>query len=57
MPLFDGSDPDGWLSKAKRFFKINRMGEREKLDAIMVNMEGEALTWYLYEDDISPFRS
>ena len=34
----------GWVSRAERFFKINQMGEREKLDAVMVNMEGEALT-------------
>ena len=50
MPPFDGSDPDKWLSRAKRFFKFNRMSKMEKMDAIMVNMEGDALAWYLYED-------
>ena len=57
MPFFDGSNPDGWVSRAERFFKINRIGEREKLDAVMVNMEGEALTWYQYEDGRRPFGS
>ena len=23
MPFFNGFDPNGWLSRAKRFFKIN----------------------------------
>ena len=57
MPFVDGFNPDGWVSRAKRFFKINQMGEREKLDTVMVNMEGEALTWYLYEDSCHPFQS
>ena len=42
MPPFDGSDLDGWLSKVERFFKLNRMSETEKMDAVMVNMEGDA---------------
>ena len=50
MPTFDGSDPDGWVSRVERFFTLNRMNEMEKMDSVMVNMEGEALTWYLYED-------
>ena len=57
MPFFDGFDSDGWVSRDERFFKINRMDEREKLDAVMVNMEGKALMWYLYEDGRRPFRS
>ena len=33
------------------------MSEMEKMDAVMVNMEGDALAWYLYEDNRQPFRS
>ena len=46
MPPFDGLDPDEWLSRAKRFFKLNQMSEMEKMDAVMVNMEEDASAWY-----------
>ena len=48
MPPLEGSDPNKWLSRAKIFFKLNRMSEMEKMDAIKVNMEGDALAWNLY---------
>ena len=57
MPTFDSSDPDGWISKVERFFKLNEINEWEKMDSVMINMEGEVLTWYLYEDSHRPFQS
>ena len=41
MPTFDGSDPDGWVSRDERFFKLNQMSEMEKMDLVIVNMEEE----------------
>ena len=57
MPTFDSSDPDGWMSKVERFFKLNQINEWEKMDSVMINMEGEVLAWYLCEDSRRPFRS
>ena len=43
MPVFDGTDPDGWLLRVERYFKFYRMSEEDMLDAAAVAMDGEAL--------------
>lgn len=49
MPLFDGSNPDGWIIRAERYFTFYRLGESEKLEAAVVAIEGDALLWYQWE--------
>lgn len=46
MPVFDGSDPDGWVLRVERYFNFYKMSEEEMLDAAAVAMEGDALRWY-----------
>jgi hypothetical protein len=43
--VFNGDDAPGWLRKVERFFKVRKISEGEKLDAALMVMEGEALTW------------
>lgn len=50
MPVFDGDNPDGWIFRAERYFQMNRTGEAEKLDIAIVSLDGEALSWYQWED-------
>ena len=57
MPVFDGRNPDGWVFRAERFFNMNRMGEMEKLDAAMINLEGDALAWFQWADGRRAIRS
>ncbi|EXB38291.1 hypothetical protein L484_013924 [Morus notabilis] len=57
MPVFDGENPDGWSIRAERYFAMNKMTEREKLDVAVVSLEGEALAWFQWEDGRSPIRS
>lgn len=57
MPVFDGENPDGWIFRAERYYAMNRMTEREKLDIAVVSLEGEALAWFQWEDGRSPIRS
>lgn len=37
---------DWWLHRVERYFVVNRLIERDKLDATMLCLEGEALDWY-----------
>ncbi|XP_024017591.1 uncharacterized protein LOC112090471 [Morus notabilis] len=50
MPVFDGENPDGWIFRAERYFSLNRLTDREKLDVAVVSLEGEALAWFQWED-------
>lgn len=43
--MFSGENLDGWLYRAERYFKINGLTEREKLGAVGVSLDGEALSW------------
>lgn len=45
LPVFNGEDAPGWLTKIERFFRVRRIEEDEKLDAAMMAVEGEALSW------------
>ncbi|ESR37449.1 hypothetical protein CICLE_v10030074mg [Citrus x clementina] len=49
-PLFDGSNPDGWILKAERYFSVNRLSNEEKLEAAIIAFEGDALLWYQWEN-------
>ena len=50
LPIFDGTDPDGWVFRAERFFDLNVMTENAKLEAIILSMVGEAIAWFQWED-------
>ena len=46
LPLFDGTNPDGCILRAERFFHFYRLGEEDQLEAAIVTLEGDALLWY-----------
>lgn len=50
FPIFSGDDPDGWVSKAERYFDVYQMPEREKLGAAILGLEGDALAWFQWEN-------
>ena len=49
MPLFDGTNPDGWILKAEHFFHFNQFSNEEKMEAAVISFEGDALLWYQWE--------
>lgn len=57
MPLFDRSDPDGWLLRGEKYFMVCRLNEEEKVDAAVVAMEGDALKWYQWSHSRKPILS
>ena len=56
MPIFDGTDPDGWIMRVERYFSFYRLIEEEMLEAVVVAMEGDALRWYQWEHKRHPVR-
>lgn len=49
LPQFDGTNPDGWILLAERYFTFYRLNEEEKLEAAVVGFKGDALLWYQWE--------
>lgn len=56
MPLFDGTDPDGWILRVDRYFNFYKLSEEERLEAVVVALEGDALRWYQWEHKRHPIR-
>lgn len=51
LPIFNGDEAHGWIVRVERFFRINMVREEEKLDAIMIALEGRALNWYQWWEE------
>lgn len=50
IPQFDGSNLDGWILRAERYFTLNQLTNEEKIEAGIVAFEGDALLWYQWEN-------
>lgn len=49
MPIFERSDPDGWLLRVERYFAFYKLSEAEMLESVAVALEGDALRWFQWE--------
>ncbi|XP_074373638.1 uncharacterized protein LOC141713987 [Apium graveolens] len=56
MPIFDGTDPDGWLLRVERHFNFYKLSEEERMESVVIAMEGDALKWYQWEHKRRPIR-
>ncbi|XP_074347938.1 uncharacterized protein LOC141686775 [Apium graveolens] len=43
MPLFDGTDHDGWILRVERYFTFYKLTEADMLEVMVVAFEGDAL--------------
>lgn len=57
MPLFNGSNPDGWILRAERFFNFYGLTKEEKVEATVVALEGQALLWFQWEHRRRPIET
>ncbi|KAL1213452.1 RNA-directed DNA polymerase-like protein [Cardamine amara subsp. amara] len=55
IPLFDGTNVDSWVVRVDQYFKLNEFSEEEKLQAVRMCFDDEALVWYRWERDRNPF--
>ena len=46
MPIFNGENLDDWIFRVERYFSINRLTEVEKIVAVGVSVNGDALSWF-----------
>ena len=47
IPVYDGeSDAYSWVNKLERFFQMRDILEEEKIQAVMVALDGKALSWF-----------
>lgn len=46
MPLFDGTNPDGYILMVERYFQFYRLTEKDKVEEAIVALEGDALLWF-----------
>ena len=54
MPIFDGTNLDGWILKAERYFSFHRFSNEEKLEATVIGFKGDTLLWYRWETKKRP---
>lgn len=55
--MFDGTNPDGWILRAERYFAFYRLNEAEKIEAAVVGFDGDALLWYQWENRRRPIQN
>ena len=46
LPLFDGEDALGWIVRIERYFSINGVEGDERMELVLVALEGRALNWF-----------
>lgn len=47
----------GWIYRAKRFFEVHGIGERDQLQVVVICLEGATLSWYWWSHNQNPFHS
>ncbi|KAA0057269.1 transposon Tf2-1 polyprotein isoform X1 [Cucumis melo var. makuwa] len=56
MPVFTGTDPDSWLFRADRYFKIHNLSDSEKLTVAVISFDGPTLDWYRSQEEREAFK-
>ena len=53
LPIFSGDDAPGWLLRIERYYTVNGIEGDERMDLVLVALEGRALNWYqTWEDQV-----
>nr|KYP65367.1 hypothetical protein KK1_011600 [Cajanus cajan] len=50
LPIFEGEDAPSWIERIERYFCPRNINEQEKMEVVLVAMEGEALSWLQWWD-------
>lgn len=54
---FIGENPERWLRQVERFFRLNFVFDKDRLDTIMLYLDSDALNWFLWAEENSRFDS
>ncbi|KAF8049025.1 hypothetical protein N665_2321s0002 [Sinapis alba] len=50
MPVFNGTNPHGWIARVERFFRHGLYTEVQKMQLVSMSLEGVVLNWFLWEE-------
>ncbi|WVY89838.1 hypothetical protein V8G54_035352 [Vigna mungo] len=48
LPVFEGGEPWNWMSRAEKFFEVQKVEEEEKMQLVFISMEGYAGSWFRF---------
>lgn len=57
LPNFVGVNPNVWINRAERYFRLVNFSEQDKFDLLDVSFEGVVLNWFNIELVEEPFLS
>ena len=57
LPLFSGDNPDYWVYRVERYFLLSKMTETQMFKVAVIGLEGDALTWFQWENQKRPITS
>ena len=57
LPVFVGEDALGWLVKDERYFAVNEVEGDERMEVVLLSLEGKALNWIQTSEDQVAFPS
>ena len=57
MTIFNGTDPDSWLFRSDKYFKIHELTNSKKLTVVVISFDRPALDWYHSNDELEAFTS
>lgn len=55
MPIFEGTNAFGLITKVERFFQIGKYSDTEKLRIVSLSLDGDVLSWYNWQTNRVPF--
>ncbi|CAA7053502.1 unnamed protein product [Microthlaspi erraticum] len=57
IPVFDGENAESWVLRVEQYFEMGDFSEEEKLRAVRMCFDEDALLWYRWERERNPFVS
>lgn len=51
LPTFEGNNPLGWISRAEKFFQVQKVQDQERMRLAYICMEGDANHWFQFWAD------
>lgn len=55
IPIFNGENAESWVLRVEQYFQLDNFSDPEKLQAVRICFNDEALMWYRWERDRNPF--
>jgi len=45
-PVFEGTDPKGWVKKCTRYFSLSRINDEPKVNLVVLHLKGPTKVWF-----------